>query len=83
MTAKEPPCRSGVDSGTPPGFDDADFRPLHCQGCGRFLLYHAIIEGRVAVKCRKCKKWTTLEYEVEESEDDDAGLDSSAPLGIT
>lgn len=28
---------------------------LRCQNCNRFLLYHAIVEGTVAIVCKKCK----------------------------
>jgi phage FluMu protein Com len=34
---------------------------MHCQGCGRFLGYQAIIYGVITIKCRNCKQWNTID----------------------
>lgn len=34
---------------------------MHCQGCGRFLGYQAVLYGIVKIKCRNCKQWNTVD----------------------
>lgn len=34
---------------------------MHCQGCGRFLGYQAILWGVVKIKCPNCKQWNTVD----------------------
>lgn len=34
---------------------------LRCQTCKRFLAYYAIVEGTVAVKCKKCDTWNIVD----------------------
>lgn len=40
---------------------------LRCQGtwngrpCNRFLGYYALVEGTIAIKCRRCKGFTILD----------------------
>jgi len=38
---------------------------MHCQGCGRFLGYQAIIWGLVKIKCPNCKEWNTIDISPE------------------
>lgn len=33
---------------------------MHCQGCGRFLGYQAILWGSIKIKCPNCKEWNTI-----------------------
>lgn len=37
---------------------------MHCQACGRFLGYQAIMWGVVRIKC-KCKQWNTIDISPE------------------
>ena len=37
--------------------------PVYCNGCGRFLMYEAIKEGAIRIKCRHCKGWTELDIQ--------------------
>lgn len=34
---------------------------MHCQGCGRFLGYQAIVWGIIKIKCPNCKEWNTID----------------------
>ncbi len=50
--------------------DGKNFIPLqeiHCQGCGRFLGFQAIVWGALKIKCTnsKCKAWNTLDISPE------------------
>jgi len=40
---------------------------MHCQACGRFLGYQAIVWGTIKVKCpnSKCKQWNTVNIDPE------------------
>lgn len=40
---------------------------LHCQNCGRFLCYQAIVWGIIKIKCpnSKCKEWNTIDISPE------------------
>lgn len=52
---------------------------VRCCDCGRFLCLQAIIEGTVAIRCRRCKKWTILDIHsidgIKSSPEVDQGLD--------
>ncbi len=50
--------------------DDKNMIPLqeiHCEGCGRFLGFQAIVWGAIKIKCTnsKCKAWNTLDISPE------------------
>lgn len=45
---------------------NARLKEYHCANCGRFLAFQAIIEGTIAVKCRRCKEWNILDVRSEE-----------------
>ncbi len=34
---------------------------LRCAKCGRFLGYYGIIEGTIAIKCRRCKAYSIID----------------------
>jgi phage FluMu protein Com len=36
-------------------------KEYHCANCGRFLALQAIIEGTIAIKCRRCKELNVLD----------------------
>jgi phage FluMu protein Com len=38
-------------------------KEFHCPNCGRFLAFYAIIEGTIAVKCRRCKEVCVLDIQ--------------------
>lgn len=40
---------------------------IHCQGCGRFLGFQAIVWGMIKIKCpnSKCKEWNTIDISPE------------------
>jgi len=38
-----------------------DFKEYHCSNCGRFLCLQAIVEGTIAIKCRRCKELNVLD----------------------
>lgn len=39
---------------------DVPLESLHCVSCNRFLAYYALVEGTVAVKCRRCQTWNVV-----------------------
>lgn len=34
---------------------------LHCQSCGRFICYYALVWGHIKIKCPNCKGWIVLD----------------------
>jgi phage FluMu protein Com len=38
-------------------------KEYHCANCGRFLCFQAILEGTIAIKCKRCKEWNVLNIE--------------------
>jgi phage FluMu protein Com len=36
-------------------------KSLRCENCGRFLAYYALVEGTIAIQCRRCHHWTALD----------------------
>lgn len=38
---------------------------FRCVHCNRFLGYVALIEGTVAIKCRRCKTWCIIDVQQE------------------
>lgn len=42
---------------------DTKVESWRCVNCTRFLGYVAIIEGTVAIKCKKCKTWNILDVQ--------------------
>lgn len=40
---------------------NVEFLELHCTNCGRFLALQAIVEGTIAIKCKRCKQWNVLD----------------------
>ena len=42
---------------------NATLQELHCSNCGRFLALQAIVEGTIAVRCRRCKQYTVLDVQ--------------------
>ena len=43
-------------------------KEYHCCNCGRFLALYAIVEGTIAIKCRKCKELNVLDIQAVETE---------------
>ena len=41
----------------------AKVKEYHCANCGRFLCFQAILEGTIAVKCKRCKEWNVLDVQ--------------------
>ena len=43
--------------------DDLNLRleSLRCSKCDRFLGYYAIVEGTIAIKCRRCKAYSIID----------------------
>lgn len=52
---------------------NVDVREFHCSNCGRFLAMVAIVEGTIAIKCRRCKELNVLNVRSWDNE----GLDNS------
>lgn len=42
-----------------------ELNPIYCNGCGHFLAYEAIVEGKIRIKCRHCKGWSELDIKKE------------------
>ena len=42
------------------GFEGA-IEEFHCSRCGRFLGYHSMMKGTVAVLCPGCSSWEILD----------------------
>lgn len=40
--------------------DVVETREFHCNQCGRFLCYEAIVWGLVKIKCANCKTWNEV-----------------------
>ena len=38
-----------------------EVKEYHCSNCGRFLCFQAIVEGTIAIKCRRCKEFNVLD----------------------
>ena len=36
-------------------------KEYHCANCGRFLCLQAIVEGTIAIPCRRCKEMNVLD----------------------
>lgn len=34
---------------------------LRCVSCNRFIMYYALIEGTIAIKCRRCHCWNVVD----------------------
>lgn len=47
---------------------NAKLKTYYCASCGRFLAYHAIIEGTIIIKCRRCKEYNVLDVRVVEND---------------
>lgn len=44
-----------------PGKLSVKVESLRCPNCCRFLMYFAVIEGTIAIKCRRCGAWVVLD----------------------
>ena len=42
---------------------DTKVEAFRCVNCDRFLGYIALIEGTVAIKCRRCKTWCVIDIQ--------------------
>lgn len=44
-----------------------ELQEMHCQGCGRFLGFQAIIWGVIKIRCTnsKCREWNTFDINPE------------------
>ena len=40
---------------------DIPLESLFCVNCKRHLGYYAIIEGTIAIKCRRCRCWNIVD----------------------
>ncbi len=49
------------DNGKLPPDLNPKVKSLRCANCNRFLAYYAIVEGSIAIKCKRCGHWTALD----------------------
>jgi phage FluMu protein Com len=49
------------DNGKLPPELNPKVKSLRCEHCNRFLAYYAIVEGTLAIKCKRCGHWTALD----------------------
>ena len=49
------------DNGKLPPELNPKLKSLRCENCGRFLAYYAIVEGSMAIKCKRCGHWTAVD----------------------
>jgi len=66
--------------------DGLEMEPFRCPKCGKFLCYQAIVIGAIRAKCKKCRRWITLDIipppDILEIEVSDNGLDIIPPPDI-
>lgn len=64
--------RAEPQSHIPPDLN-LELKEFHCSNCGRFLALVAIVEGTIAIKCRRCKELNVLNVRSFDNE----GIDNS------
>jgi phage FluMu protein Com len=71
MTTKNPKDVKGTKSCDDPHDINPELKEYHCCNCGRFLCFQAIVEGTIAIKCRRCKEMNVLDI----TQEIDTGID--------
>lgn len=53
-----------------PKYKDVDgLDPVYCGHCGRFLGYEKVLFGHVKILCPKCKGWTEIKNNSDDTVD--------------
>jgi len=56
-------AKSSVVKVEAPNVLDLKLKEFRCKGCRRVLALVAMVEGTIAIKCKRCKSWNVLDIQ--------------------